>query len=325
MEKVQDISTIKSQLTYSLKTKSPFIKAINKYWVLYLMMLPATIFIIVNNYLPMFGIIISFKSINYQLGILKSPWIGFDNFKFLFASDSAWVMTRNTLGYNFVFITLNLIIGVAFAIMFNEMRRSSLAKLHQSIMFVPFFLSMVVVSYLVYGFLGHEHGYLNKTILPSLGMKPIQWYSEPLYWIFILPIVNVWKSIGYHTVIYMAAVIGINTEYYEAALIDGASKWQQIRKITIPLISPVIITMVLLQIGRIFYADFGLFFQVTRNAGAVFSTTQVIDTYVYRTFLTMGDIAMSSAAGLYQSVIGFILVLSVNFLVRRFSKENALF
>ncbi|MHA6529875.1 ABC transporter permease subunit [Paenibacillus sp. BAC0078] len=224
-----------------------------------------------------------------------------------------------------MFIVLNLIVAVAFSIMFNEMRSRFLSRFHQNTMFLPFFLSMIVVSYLVYAFLGQDHVFLNTVVFPKLGIEPIEWYSDPKYWPFILPIVNIWKNIGYYTVIYMAAIIGIDNDYYEAALIDGASKWQQIKNIMIPLIVPVMIVMTLLQIGRIFYADFGLFFQVTRNAGALYSSTQVIDTYVYQTFLSMGDIGMSSAAGLFQSVVGFVLVLGSNLFVRRVSKENALF
>ncbi|UJF32438.1 ABC transporter permease [Paenibacillus hexagrammi] len=309
----------------AVRTKPSFLWVLRKYWIFYVMMAPAAIILLINNYIPMLGVLIAFKNVNYTKGIIASPWVGFANFKYLFSSEAAWVITRNTISYNVVFIILNLIIPVAFAIMFNEMRSKLLSKFHQSTMFLPFFLSMVCVAYLVYAFLGSEHGFVNTVLFPMLGINPIDWYTEPKYWTVILPIVNTWKNIGYYTVIYMAAIIGIDGEYYEAALIDGASKWQQVKNITLPLIMPVIITMTLLQVGRIFYADFGLFFQVTKNAGALFPTTQVIDTYVYQTFLTMGDIGMSSAAGLYQAVVGFILVLLSNLLVRKVSKDNALF
>lgn len=300
-------------------------QVMRRFWVFYLMMLPALVVIIVNNYIPMLGVVISFKNIDYSKGILKSDWSGFENFKYLFSTEKAWTITRNTLAYNGVFILLFLVIGIAFAIMFSEMKNRILSKVHQSIMFLPYFLSWVVVAYLVFGFLSTENGFVNKTVLPWFGMEPIEWYTQPKYWPFILPLVKVWKEIGYSTVIYLAAIIGIDHEYYEAALIDGANKWQQIRKITIPLISPVIIVMTLLQIGKIFNADFGLFFQVTRNAGALYSTTQVIDTYVYQTFLQMGDIGMSSAAGMVQSVVGFFLIFFANLIVRRVSKDDALF
>jgi putative aldouronate transport system permease protein len=303
----------------------PLGRVLRIYWVFYVMMLPAIALLIINNYLPMFGVVIAFKNVNYQQGIWGSPWVGFTNFKFLFATSDAWTITRNTVLYNVVFIALNLVCAVAFAILFNEMRSKAMAKFHQSAMFLPYFLSWIVVSYLLFAFLGQEHGYVNMKVLPALGMKPVEWYSKTQYWPYILPLVNLWKNIGYYTVIYLAAIVGIDREYYEAAIIDGASKWQQIKSITLPLLTPVIITMTLLQIGRIFYADFGLFYQATLNAGALYPVTQVIDTYVYNTFLVTGNIGMSSAAGLYQSVVGLLLVLGSNLFVRKISKENALF
>lgn len=307
------------------RKKSTFIKNVKKFWIFYVMLLPATIVLLINNYLPMFGIFIAFKNINYDVGYWHSPWNGIDNFRFLFQTEIAWQITRNTLIYNAVFILMNLVVGVGFALMFNEIRSKFFAKAYQTAMFLPFFLSMVVVGYLVYAFLGPEHGLLNTYVFPKLGWTPIDWYTEPKYWPVILPIVNVWKNIGYYAVIYLAAMLGIDQEYYEAAIIDGAKKRQQIFKITIPLIRPVIIVMLMLQIGRIFYADFGLFYQVTMNAGAIYNTTQVIDTYVYNTFLVMGDIGMSSAAGLFQALVGFILVFCTNLIIRRISKDDALF
>lgn len=306
-------------------SKDSFFRVIKKYWMFYVMMLPTLAIIIVNNYIPMAGILIAFKDINYALGIVKSPWVGLENFKYLFSTEAAWTITRNTIGYNAVFITLNLVVAVALAIMFNEMRNKLLAKIHQTTMFLPFILSWVVVAYLVLGFFSPTNGFVNNSLLPMLGMDSIGWYSTPSVWIWILPIVNTWKSVGYYTVIYLAAMIGIDDEYYEAATIDGASKWEQIKSITLPLITPVMVVMTLIQVGRIFYADFGLFFQVTQNAGALYSTTSVIDTYVYNGFLVMGDIGMSSAAGVYQSIVGFLLVLGSNLVVRKVSPDNALF
>ncbi|MCF2938701.1 ABC transporter permease subunit [Paenibacillus alkaliterrae] len=291
----------------------------------YIMMLPGMLLLLLNNYIPMFGILIAFKNINYTDGILGSPWVGLNNFEYLFKTSDAWIITRNTLLYNSFFIVLNLLFPLAFAIMLNEMKNRFLAKFHQTVMFLPYFLSMVVISYLVFGFLSDEHGYMNSTVLPALGMEPLQWYFTKEVWPYILPIVNTWKGMGYFMVIYMAAIIGIDDEYYEAATIDGASKWQQMISITIPLIMPVITIMTLLQIGRIFNADFGLFFQVPRESGVLFPVTNVIDTYVYRTFLTVGDIGLSSAAGLLQSVVGFSLVFFSNWIVRRLNRENALF
>ncbi|MFC5530681.1 ABC transporter permease [Cohnella yongneupensis] len=299
-------------------------KHVRKFWPFYLMTLPAALVLLVNNYIPMMGIIIAFKKINYTDGILGSPWSGFENFKYLFKTDAAYIITRNTLLYNAVFIILNLIIGVGLAILLNELKSKFLPKVYLGVMFLPFFLSAIVVSYIGYAFMSQEHGLIN-TALTRMGLTPVDWYSNPDLWPFILPLVNVWKGIGYYAIIYLAAILGISEEYYEAALIDGAGKWKQMVKITLPLLAPVMIVMTLLQIGRIFFSDFGLFYQVTLNSGSLFPTTNVIDTYVYRTFLQSGDIGLSSAAGLYQSAVGFVVVLMSNFVVRKFSKENALF
>ncbi|MGO4370581.1 ABC transporter permease [Paenibacillus sp. MCAF20] len=301
------------------------VKNMKKYWAFYLMMLPGVVFLIVNNYIPMLGAAIAFKHVNYEVGLLKSPWVGFENFHYLFKTSDAWIITRNTILYNVVFIILNLIIPVAFAIFLNEMRNKFFAKVHQTILFLPYFLSMIVISYLVYGFLHDSHGFINTTILKGLGLEPVQWYFQKEIWPYLLPLVNTWKNVGYYAVIYLAAVIGFDDEYYEAATIDGASKWQQIRSITIPLLAPMMVVMTMLQIGRIFYADFGLFYQVPRESGPLFSVTNVIDTYVYRTFLALGDVGLSSAAGLYQSVVGFVLVFVSNWIVRRIDADKALF
>lgn len=301
-----------------------------RYGAFYIMMAPALLVLLMNNYLPMIGSLIAFKQIEYTStsfikSFLESKWVGLENFNYLFSTTDAWTITRNTLAYNAVFIVLNLVIGVTLALLFNAMRNRRLAKLHQTAMFLPYFLSMVVISYLVYAFLNPDIGIFNKFVLPALGIEPVDWYTESKWWPFILPIINTWKGIGYYAVIFLAAIIGIDNEYYEAATIDGASKWRQIFSITIPLIRPVIIILTFLQIGRIFYSDFGLFFQVTRNSGILYDTTLVIDTYVYQGFIVSGDIGMSSAAGLYQAVVGFVLVLLSNLVIRRISRDDALF
>ncbi|RKP48972.1 sugar ABC transporter permease [Cohnella endophytica] len=296
----------------------------------YIMMAPALIVLLMNNYLPMIGSLIAFKQIEYTSNsfvqsFLDSKWVGWENFNYLFSTTDAWTITRNTIGYNAVFIFLNIVIGVALALMFNAMRSRRWAKFHQTTMFLPYFLSMVVISYLVYAFLNSDIGIINKVVLPWFGLNPIDWYTESKWWPFILPLVNTWKYIGYYAIMFLAAIIGIDNEYFEAATIDGASKWRQIWSITIPLIRPVIIILTLLQIGRIFYSDFGLFFQVTRNSGILYDTTLVIDTYVYQGFIVSGDIGMSSAAGLYQAVVGFVLVFMSNLFIRKISKDDALF
>jgi putative aldouronate transport system permease protein len=296
-----------------------------KYRALFLMLLLPMAVLIFNNYIPMFGVIVAFKNYNFVDGILKSPWVGFENFKYLFQTEDAWVATRNTVSYNALFIVLNTVCAILLAIALNEITNRRLAKFFQSSLLFPYFLSFVVVSYLVFAFIGGQYGFINKAILGPLGVPEVAWYSEPKYWTFILPLVNLWKNIGYGIVVYLAAIVAIDQEYYEAAVIDGASKWQQIKNITIPLMLPVIIIMVILQIGRIFNADFGLFYQVPLNTGLLSSTTNVIDTFVFRSFRNNGDVGMSSAAGFYQAVVGLVLVLLTNFSIRKVSKENALF
>lgn len=307
-----------------------FWKRVVRHRVLIIMALPGLLYLLINNYLPMLGVIIAFKDIDYSHKglfnlLFRNEWIGFKNFEYLFRTDDAYIITRNTILYNGGFIILNTVAAVAVAIMLNEIRNRFASRLYQSLVLLPYLISMVIVGYLVLSLLHVENGFMNKTILPMLGIDPISWYSEPSYWPVILTIVNLWKNIGYLCIIYLAAIVGINHEYYEAAVIDGASKWQQITRITVPLISPTITIMVLLAIGRIFYSDFGLFYQVPLNSGVLKSTTDVIDTYVYRGLMTLGDIGMSSAAGFYQSIVGFVLVLLSNWLVRRRSKEQALF
>ena len=292
---------------------------------LYLMMLPGAIYLIVNNYIPMFGMIIAFKKVDFSKGIFASDWIGLKNFEFLFASDDAAVITRNTILYNVAFIFLNTTLGILFAIFICDILNKRLKKLYQSAILFPFLMSMVIVGYIVYAFFSMQSGIVNKTILPLLGKDPIFWYNEPKYWPAILIFVNTWKGIGYGCLIYISAINGIDPTYYEAAELDGAGKLKQIWHITLPCILPSIITLTLLSIGKIFYSDFGLFYQVPRDSGMLYSTTNVIDTYVYRGLMKQGNIGMSSAAGVYQSVVGFVLVLLSNLVVRKVSKENALF
>ncbi|WP_246608880.1 ABC transporter permease [Paenibacillus agaridevorans] len=292
---------------------------------LWLMVLPGMMYLLINNYIPMLGVFIAFKKIHYSKPLWLNDWAGFDNFTFLFASPDAYIILRNTLLYNSAFIFLNLIFALFIAVMLNELKNKLLKKSYQSILLLPYLLSFGIVGYLVYAFLSVEHGFINTNILSLFGIQPIEWYMNSEYWPYILLIVQNWKTVGYLSVIYLAAIVGINNEYYEAAYIDGANKWSQITKITIPLIKPVIVIMTLLAIGRIFYADFGLFYQVPMNTGRLLPTTNVIDTYVYRALIQTGDVGMSAAAGLFQSVLGFFLVLVANFTVRKIDKDNALF
>ena len=299
--------------------------ALKEYWPLYLMMLPALLYLLINNYIPMAGMVIAFKKLNFAKGIWASPWAGLKNFKFLFASKDAWIITRNTLLYNVAFILVNMVVGIAIAILITEVRNTKLKKIYQSAILLPFLMSMVILSYIVYALLSAENGLVNNSILPLFHIDSIQWYQEPKYWPVILIIANCWKGVGYGCLIYIASLIGIDPSFYEAARLDGASKWQEITKITLPSLVPTIITLLLLSIGRIFYSDFGLFYQVPMNSGVLFPTTNVIDTYVYRALIEQGNISMSSAAGVYQSLVGFCVVMLSNWIVRKVDKDQALF
>ena len=296
-----------------------------KYKYLTLMLLPTSIVIILHSYLPMFGVFIAFKNVNYIDGIFGSPWVGFKNFEFLFSSGSLIRITRNTILYSLVFMIVNTFLSVGIAIAINELRKKWLAKGYQSMIILPNFLSMVVVSYLVYAFLHPSNGFINTTVLEWFGKDPIYWYTEKAYWPYILVFVNAWKAVGIGAVIYIAAIAGIDPEYYEAAVIDGASKWKQTLHITLPSIQPIIIILTILAMGSIFNADFGLFYQVPQDSGALYPVTDVVDTYVYRALIKLNDIGMSSAAALVQAVIGFLMVILTNATVRKIDKEQALF
>lgn len=297
-----------------------------RWWVIfYAMMLPGLLYFLVNNYLPMAGIIVAFKKMNYRLGLFRSPWNGLKNFEFLIKSGSLGTIIRNTLLYNIAFIFLGMVLGIAVAILLNEIRQKYASRIYQTLILLPYLMSMVVVSYLAYAFLSGETGYFNNSILPVLGIQPIAFYQEKKYWPFILTFVNLWKNIGFSSIVYLAAVMGIGEELYESARLDGASKIQQIRHITLPGIKPTVITMFILSISKIFYSDFGLFYQVPKNSGILYPVTQTIDTYVYNALMNNNNVGMSAAAGFIQSVVGCVLVISANALIRRISREDALF
>ena len=291
---------------------------------LYLMMLPGIVYLAINNYAPMSGIIVAFKNYNYSRGIFGSKWNGLKNFKFLFRTNDAWRITRNTLAYNAVFIVLGNSLGILIAILLNEIRSTRAKKFYQTVILLPFLLSIVIVSYIVYGILSTEFGVLNR-VLGHFGVKRVSWYSTPDFWPFFLVFINLWKNMGYNAVLYYATLIGVDVSYYEAAVVDGANRAQRIRYITLPSLAPTIIIMVLMAISRIFYSDFGLFYQIPLNSGPLVDVTNTIDTYVYRGLRENSNIGMSAAAGLYQSVVGFVLVLGANLLVKRISEGNELF
>ncbi len=292
---------------------------------LLLMTVPGMLYLFINNYIPICGLFIAFKDIDYSKGIFKSDWNGFVNFKYLFRTEDAFIITRNTILYNLTFIILNVVICVAVAVMLSEVSKKFMMKFYQTALLLPHLISIIIIAYIAYAFLNSDTGFINHSIQEAMGRDPVNFYADPKYWPFILVIVQVWKTMGYTSIIYFSAILGIDRSLYEAAVVDGAGKMKQIFYITLPLLRPTIITMVLMNVGRIFYSDFGLFLQVPMNQGALFNVTNTIDTYVYRALLLNNDIGMASAAGLYQSIVGFLLVLGANLLVRKMDPENALF
>ena len=293
--------------------------------VLFLMTVPGMAYLIINNYIPIGGLIIAFQNYNYSKGITGSKFIGFKNFKYLFKTSDAFVITRNTICYNLVFIFLGIVVCVAVAIMLSEVHNRLMLKTYQTLLLLPHLISIIIIAYIVYAFLNADTGFINKSIILPRGGSGINFYNTTKYWPFILTFVEVWKTMGYTSIIYLSSILGFDRSMYEAAEVDGAGKVRQIFSITLPLLKPTIIMMTLMSVGRIFYSDFGLFLQVPMNQGALFSVTNTIDTYVYRALLLNNDIGMSSAAGVYQSFVGFVMVMAANAIVRRLDKDSALF
>ena len=314
------------------RTTSPsWFEKNKKTLVLLTMVAPVAIWLLLLRYLPMGGIVLAFK--NYKVNprnpsfisnLINSKWVGFKNFEFLFKTDSAWVMIRNTLAYNIVFIILGVIIPVAFAIMMNEITRKFFKKAYQTMMFFPYFLSWVVVSYFLNAFLDAQYGMI-PAMQEAAGHARTSWYTTPGPWPFILTFANLWKNVGYSTVLYLAAITGIDTNQYEAAAIDGATKRQQVLHVTIPHLRTMIAILFIMNVGKIFASDFGLFYNVPMQNGALFSVTQTIDTYVYRAYMATGDPGQSSAAGLLQNVLGFVCILTANGIVKKIDSESSLF
>lgn len=299
-------------------------KQTNRSLPLLLMAIPGILYLIINNYIPMMGIFLAFKEYNFVKGIFGSDWVGFKNFKYLFSND-AYIITRNTILYNVVFIVIGTVMAIFIAILMNEIRKTIRAKFFQASLLLPNLLSWVVVGFIGYAFLNTDTGFINGTIMKFFGKDFVSWYTTSKYWPYILTIVYLWKNAGYSSIIYMASIAGIDESVYEAADLDGATKMQQVFHITLPMLKPTVIILTLMSVGRIFYSDFGLFYQVPMNSGAIFDVTQTIDTYVYRGLMETNDVGMSAAAGLYQSLIGFILVMGANAFVRKVDKNNALF
>jgi putative aldouronate transport system permease protein len=299
------------------------IKKAHIFSVLDIMVLPGVIYIIINNYIPMAGILIAFKKVDYAKGIFHSDWIGWENFKYLFSTKDAFVITRNTILYNLVFIVLGTMLGLLVGIFLSEIASKAFQKVYQTIILLPQLFSIIIIAYIVLAFLSNEAGFINKSVLGE--GRAVNFYSDPGYWPFIITAVYLWKGLGYNSIIYLSAIVSVDRNLYEAATVDGVGKFKQIFHVTIPCIKPTIVTLVLISVGRIFYSDFGLFYQVPMNSGSLFPVTNTIDTYVYRSLLQLNNIGMASAAGSYQAVVGFLIIIIVNGIVRMVDKDNAMF
>lgn len=292
---------------------------------LLLMALPAVILIIMFNYVPMAGLVLAFKRFNFQQGIFKSPWVGLNNFKFLFTvGDTAWVLTRNTVAYYFVFLITGTVGEVLLAIGINEMVFKKAAKYCQSSMILPSFIPYIAVSFVVYAFLKSETGIVNRLLI-SMGKENYSFYIKPDYWPLILTVVKIWKRIGYGSVLYLSVLTGIDPALYESAALDGANARQKMWYITLPMLVPMIVIMTLLSLGNIMESDTGLFFQVTKNVGALYPATQVWDSYVLNAIAGSTEYGLTAAATFFQSIVGFIMVVATNLIVRRFAPDKALF
>ena len=295
----------------------------NHYQLCLMCVLPVFL-VLVFSYLPMGGMIIAFKDYRYDLGILGSKWVGLDNMIYFLKTNDFWNITANTLYLNSIFIVVGMSSSIALAVLLFEITSRKCVKVYQTILITPFFMSWVIVGYISYGFLSPEYGLMN-TIIQKMGMDPVSWYTTPEAWPWILTIFSTWKSVGMDSIYYYAALMGIDKTYFEAARIDGANKMTMIRKIVIPELVPLIILLFIMRIGGIFNADFGLFYQLTRDVGALYSTTDVIDTYIFRTMRVLGDMSLSSAVGVLQSVVGFILVLITNYAAKKIDPSSGIF
>lgn len=306
--------------------KNGVIRELFKNRTLLLMFLPVAVLLFLFNYLPLAGLVIAFKDFDFTKGIFGSNWMDplFDNFDYLFSSDTAFRAVRNTILLNALFIAVGLIFEVGFALLLNEVRNKYFKRVSQSLTFLPFFISWIVVGVFAYNLLDFESGAVNH-FLTSVGLQPIDFYSQAGLWPIILTIALRWKATGYGTIIYLAALTSIDNSYYEAASIDGATRWQQIRYISLPMLRPTIIILTLLAVGRIMNADFGMFYAMVGDASLLFPTTDVIDTFVYRSLRKSGDIGMASAAGFLQSMIAFVLVIASNYAARKIDKDSAIF
>lgn len=300
------------------------LRELSKNKVLYLMFLPVAVWILVFRYIPMPGIVVAFKSYNYRGGIFGSPWIGFNNFAFFFHSGKAWLVTRNTIMYNVAFLVCYTVFSVATAVLVSEIHARWFKKMSQTMLFLPYFISWVTVSALVYNLFNYPRGFVN-VMLHGIGLPMMDIYSVAGYWYFLLPAFYVWKWVGFGSVLYLAAISGINPQTYEAATIDGANAFQRVRYIILPQLRPTMVILILLSLGQILRGDFDMFYQLIGNDGLLLNATDIIDTLVFRSLIVSQDFGMSSAAGLYQSVLSFVVIVSINALARRYERDSALF
>lgn len=315
---------MKDKKAVKKNTRVPFGKVIRKHWMLLLMLLPAVLYVIVFSYIPMTGIVLAFKKYQLSGGIYFSPWNGLKNFRALLIAGKLGTVTRNTLLYNIAFIFLGVVFEMGSAILLNEVISKKFKKIAQSFMFLPYFISWVVAGAIMYNVFNFEKGIVNS-ILTHLGRAPFDLYNSPKAWPFVLVFLKLWKQTGYGAVVYLAAITGMDQEMFEAASIDGASAWQKIRYLTIPSLVPTVMIMVLLAIGNIFRGDFGLFYQTVKTSALLQPTTDVIDTYVFRLLIDSSDFSVSSAAGLYQSVLCFITITICNGIVKKIQPDYALY
>ncbi len=301
-----------------------FFKKVYKYRAFLLMLLPAVIYTLIFAYYPMTGIVLAFKKYTYAGGIWGSAWNGLENFKFFFKSGQAGLVTRNTVLYNMAFIVINTVVQIAVAVLLTEIHNKWYQKATQSIMFLPYFISWVIVGVMAFNIFSSDYGFMNR-LITSLGGEKITFYTNPKVWPFILVFFNLWKSVGYGSVMYLAAIMGIDTSIYEAAAIDGANVFQRIFKVTIPMIMPTTIILFLLSIGGIFKGNFDMFYNLVGTNGLLYNYTDVIDTLAFRALISSNNFGMSAAIGLFQSVLCFITVIIVNKLVGLYDRDYTLF
>ena len=307
------------------KTKGQgFFKKCRKYRVYLLMLLPAVIYTLIFACYPMTAIVMAFKKYNYRGGIWGSPWNGLENFRFFFLSGQAGIVIRNTVLYNLMFILVGTVVQIAVAVFLTEIHNKHFRKISQSMMFLPYFISWVIVGVMAFNIFSSDYGFLNRIIEFFTGEK-IAFYSNGKYWPWILLFFNIWKGMGYGSVMYLAAIMGIDTSIYEAAEIDGANVWQRIFKITIPCIMQTVLILFLINIGGIFKGNFDMFYNLVGTNGLLYNYTDVIDTLAFRALISSNDFGMSAAIGLFQSVLCFITVILANKAVSMYDKDYTLF